>query len=424
MEKFQHRVFKIEYNDFVIVYIPTLYRLYRITKEAAEKVPSHIKADIKLPVSRWDNLPDYTFFGTNLILTNKCNLACAYCYGEYSPKKDKVMTEEVAYAAVDYIIKSVLETGWRKLVYLNFFGGEPTQSWDLIVDISEYLRKNAAKYNLRSRLTITTNGCMPLENAQWLARNVDGINISIDGFKSIQDAQRSQSFDRVFPIAQEIYRLFPSKLRFRSTVSASSVEYLPQIVDFFGKNFSGCPQMYEPLFTMGRGVKNGICAMPDADIFFRKYIDSISIAKRYGSKLKTSVLKLTTKSKDLFCGVAARNFMITPDSRATVCNRMVEEDINEAANLFTYGKYDHEKKSFIFDNERYQWLKRLTVLQIPECIDCFAGSICKGDCPANKAALSPKDFWIKKSFRCEAIKRFAKNILLYVLENGYNGLLA
>jgi len=40
----------------------------------------------------------------------------------------------------------------------------------------------------------------------------------------------------------------------------------------------------------------------------------------------------------------------------------------------------------------------------------------RGDCSANKSIIDPDNFWKTKSYRCEEIKKFVKDILLYVLE--------
>src|SRR3989338_6436054 len=100
---YKHRVFKIANGNNVIIFIPTLFKVYLVLSEQACKIPDYILGETPYPVSRWDDLSDYVFFGTNLILTNHCNLACSYCYADCSPKKDMTMTEEIAIAAIDYI---------------------------------------------------------------------------------------------------------------------------------------------------------------------------------------------------------------------------------------------------------------------------------------------------------------------------------
>jgi len=395
-----------------IIINPSLSRVYRVSPTVAEKITDFIESDKPYFAFQKDNLPDYTFFGTNLILTDHCNLACVYCYENASPKKKTFMSEQVIFATIDYIADCAQKFG-KRLIYANMFGGEPTQAWDILISAVRYLRQKAEIIGCRSRATINTNGCMSLKQAEWLARNMDGISISFDGPKEIQDIHRSNSFDQVFEIAKMLYNQIPTKVAFRSTISSYSVEYLPDIVYFFGKNFPNCKQLHEPLFAMGRG-RNNKYAMPSSKVFFTKFLEALPIAEKFGCKLKTSVLNLGKKSFE-FCGVAGRNFMITPDGRCTSCNRMTDNrDI--IASHFIYGRFDANRNAFVFDNNVYQQLKKIGVRNIPECSDCFAAVSCCSDCIANKAVMESKNFLTAKSYRCEEIRQFIKDVLRYILD--------
>ncbi|MDO8520849.1 MAG: SPASM domain-containing protein [bacterium] len=419
---YRHPAFCIPDGDSVIVFLPTLFRVLRVERKTADSISGFILDKKPLPISRWVGLPDYTFLGTNLILTNQCNLHCIYCSTDCGPAKDVVLGLEVAQAAIDYVVSCALRNN-RSLVYANFFGGEPTRAWNVLTDAAVYMRATARKNALRSRLTITTNGVFLPWQGAWLAENIDGIMISLDGFKEIHDFHRDGSFDRVFARAKEMYRVAPRKLRFRTTISSYSADVLPAIVEFIGENFPGCVQVYEPLFGIGRG-KSAPVQAPDDDLFFNKFIEALPIARRYNARLKTSVLGLGTRDSRNFCGVAGMNFMITPDGRVVSCNRMAEEGLNEACSSFFFGRYNSTKNVFIFDPEAYQRLKAFHVESIDTCRECFARTCCKGDCVANKAVIDPAAFWKARSYRCEATKRFLINILRYLLNEGRaNGLL-
>lgn len=410
---YTHRVFKIPNGSETIVFVPSLFAVYRVSNSKISQVPDYLKSEKAHPVSRWDNLSDYTFFGTNLILTNHCNLACVYCYGNYGPAGKRFMTEQTAFAAIDYVADCAQKMQ-RDSIYARMFGGEPTQAWNVLVASVHYLRQKAINIGCKSRTTITTNGYMPLDKATWLSENMDGINISFDGHKDIQDMHRSKSFDKVFSVAHKIYALAPKKLMFiRATISDYSVERLPEIVRFLGKNFPGVKQMYEPLFTIGRGKSSG-CIMPLPEMFFSKFIEALPIAEQLGCKLTTSVLNLMAKSSE-FCGVAARNFMITPDGRCVTCSRMTGNS-NSTECYFTYGHFDETSKKFVFNEEAYNQLKKISVGNIKECQNCFAVSSCRGDCAADKAVIDSDNFWHSASYRCDAIRKFVKDALLYVLD--------
>jgi len=412
MKEVKLRVFKIPTDNYLIINIPALNKVYKADFKVAKEIPKFITVQSLTDNKnkRNDNLSHCTF-----LVTNKCNLQCAYCYGDYGvPASTKVLSFRIAKAVIDYIVSH----SESESIGVHFFGGEPTLAWDLIVKLVDYTRNLASLNNKKVILGITTNGYCDANQSQWLA-NLDNILLSFDGPKIIQDAQRSQSFDKVFETARLIYSLAPHKLSFRSTISDKSVNYLPQIVEFFSKNFPGCIQHYEPLFEMGRGQDNSLLHSPDPDLFFEKFIEAFAIASQYNSKIQTSVLRLKPYSES-FCGAAGRNFVVTWNGEITSCVRM-SSGLNEAEPFFHYGYVDGEGR-VIIDNNKKKKLELLNSKNIQECQNCYAEFSCKGDCPANKAVIDPLNFWRNKSWRCKSIRKFIKRILELIVEKQYEGL--
>jgi uncharacterized protein len=411
----QHRTFKILVDNRYIIYIPSLKKIFEVDSSVYSSVPEFFESEQTLNTGTWDDMPDICFGATKLILTENCNLACSYCYESGCPKKDSTlnMTEDIAFAAIDHVANCIKDSSHSKF-FVSFFGGEPTQAFEILVSATEYSRKIASNIKKESVTGIVTNGAMEIDQAIWLSQNIDHITISVDGPKQIHDAQRSNSFDKVFSNSLEIFKRAPGKIAFRVTVTKSSVNQVTEIVTFFGKNFPGTTIILEPAFELGRGKKSKF-GMPDHDDFFEAFLDALTITKKYGLTLRTAILSLGAQGHQ-FCGVSGSNFMIAPDGQVTSCNRMIfGKDANSA---FSFGHYDSTIRKFIFDEDNYNWLKRLTVSSIPACQDCFAQTNCRGECPANKASIDPEDFWCKPSYRCAEIKRFIAKILLYVLDNG------
>lgn len=417
----RYRVFQLDSDDDpnVIIFIPRLYKLYYVDKNVAKKIPKFITAPNRKPM-QVDNLENqYLFNNAMLILTNRCNLACAYCYGECSPDCFKTMKEEIVYATIDYIIDCALKLNVKK-VKLGFFGGEPTVVWPLMMKAVDYFRLKTQEASLKGFMGITTNGVMNENKAVWIAKNMDSVTLSLDGMKFIHDIHRSNSFDISFNSGKIIHEISPTILNIRSTVSNLSVQYIPEIVEFFSKNFPGCKQKYEPLFPMGR-AQGEISSVgpPDPTVFFDKLIEAFSAAKKYKSPIGTSVLQFRNYSQS-FCGVNGRSFNVAYDGRIFSCHRMIEGD-KDITSKFCYGWFNEYSNELVFDNERYEDLKKLNFNNIPECCDCFAQYFCKGDCPATKAILYPDTFQYEKSYRCNEIKVFIKKVLKYILDNGYEG---
>jgi uncharacterized protein len=353
---------------------------------------------------------------------------CSYCYGRFGSKQAskkivKVIDEKTVKAAIDYAVKSALNTS-KKKVRLGLFGGEPTCAWSMLQKSCQYMRKRSKEMGCSSIIGITTNGVMNPNRAEWLAKNLDSIMVSLDGPKDIQNIQRCNSFNLVFATAKKIYEIAPEKLKLRATVTKSSVSRLPEIAIFFGENFPGCRQGYEPSFWADEDEE--LDTSRDSSfhsLFFDKLLEVIPIARKYNADIRTSAIMLKNTKSSMFCGAAGKNFLVTYDNRVVSCNRMVESDAKEALDFFHFGDFDSGSGKFNFNQVKYEKLKSLSFKNIPGCEDCFAKFSCKGDCPANKAIISHENFYQNRSYRCKEIRNFYKKLLSYILDNGAEGLL-
>jgi len=420
--KYQVFKFKSKKKDRAIVWIPLLQKLYTAPISNYDLIPPYIienQDDIKREFNiRDEKKENYQFNSATLFLTTKCNLQCVYCYEKSRPWTGENMKEEIAFAAIDYIV--YWATRKTKTSYLSFFGGEPTLAWPLLTESVEYYKKRNLESNCRYGIRITTNGNFSEKEANWLAENIEGITISLDGMKNIHDKQRNSSFDRVFYVSRLIYEIAPHKLSFRITITRDSVNFLPEICKFFGENFPRVILNFEPVEPCP-GERYQIFT-PSHNLFFKKFIESIPIAKLYELRIRTSVSMISVPHSR-FCGIGESNFMVLPDGRVTACNRMLGND--EVSSIFIYGYYDERLKRFKFDDKKYNFLKKLNVDSIPDCENCIAKYSCCGDCPATKAVLLEDKgmrFYKMRSPYCEAIKEFTKELLEYVVDNGYKGL--
>lgn len=90
--------------------------------------------------------------GVNVIyFTNKCNLACTYCYEDLANRPPQILSQEDIRNAVDAIIERE-DPNSQTLIVL--FGGEPTLEWENVCYLMEYAYSK--KTNIR--FNMTTNG--------------------------------------------------------------------------------------------------------------------------------------------------------------------------------------------------------------------------------------------------------------------------
>ena len=94
-----------------------------------------------------------------LHIAHDCNLACKYCFagkGEYNGDKS-LMSLEVGKKAIDFLIQN---SGNRRNLEVDFFGGEPLMNWDVVKELVNYGRSLEKEYNKKFRFTLTTNGVL------------------------------------------------------------------------------------------------------------------------------------------------------------------------------------------------------------------------------------------------------------------------
>lgn len=94
-----------------------------------------------------------------LHVAHDCNLKCKYCFaeeGEYHGKRS-LMSTEVGKKAIDFIIAN---SGNRRNLEVDFFGGEPLMNFEVVKEIVEYGREQEKLHGKNFRFTITTNGVL------------------------------------------------------------------------------------------------------------------------------------------------------------------------------------------------------------------------------------------------------------------------
>lgn len=123
-----------------------------------------------------------------LILTDKCNLGCKYCFVDSSfPYNYKTgsMTWETAHHAFEFfrhnVDRSYIPDIW-------FYGGEPFLESELLFNLANYISINEPSFSM----TVISNGTLITPEIAQQIKAYPNINItvSVDGAKEIHDANR------------------------------------------------------------------------------------------------------------------------------------------------------------------------------------------------------------------------------------------
>lgn len=127
-----------------------------------------------------------------LIVNNRCNLNCKYCFGNYANSK----VPDYTIGELKYLIDELSKLGTK---YLNIHGGE-TLLHDNIGEVVDYI-KSKGMY-----CCLITNGILLPKKIKEI-RNVDNITISLDGRRENNDKNRGEgNFDRTLEAIKCVIR--------------------------------------------------------------------------------------------------------------------------------------------------------------------------------------------------------------------------
>ncbi len=144
-----------------------------------------------------------------LHIAHDCNLACQYCFaeeGEYHGRR-ALMSYEVGKKALDFLIAN---SGTRRNLEVDFFGGEPLMNWQVVKDLVAYGREQEKQYDKHFRFTLTTNGVLLNDEVQeFVNQEMDNVVLSLDGRKEVNDRMRpfrngKGSYDLIVPKFQKL----------------------------------------------------------------------------------------------------------------------------------------------------------------------------------------------------------------------------
>ena len=144
-----------------------------------------------------------------LHIAHDCNLACRYCFaeeGEYHGRR-ALMSYEVGKKALDFLIAN---SGSRRNLEVDFFGGEPLMNWQVVKDLVAYGREQEKLHDKNFRFTVTTNGVLLNDEIQeFVNKEMDNVVLSLDGRKEINDKMRpfrngKGSYDLIVPKFQKL----------------------------------------------------------------------------------------------------------------------------------------------------------------------------------------------------------------------------
>jgi len=186
-------------------------------------------------------------------ICHDCNLRCRYCFadeGAYHSARE-FMSEETAKKAIDFLIEN---SGNRKVLEVDFFGGEPLMCLDTIKNVVYYAKEKAAARGKKFLFTTTTNALLLNEEAiEFFNAEMENVVLSLDGRKQVHDAIRKTvngkgSYDFVINNIKNFVKSRGDKHYYvRGTFTAKNLDFSKDVLFLADNGFDSISM--EPVVT-------------------------------------------------------------------------------------------------------------------------------------------------------------------------------
>ncbi|EIC31399.1 radical SAM/SPASM domain-containing protein [Methylomicrobium album] len=322
--------------------------------------------------------------GFYLFVSQECNLACTYCYGDGGEyRKGKMMMDQRT--ADNFIDKFITDRNPGYLI--NFFGGEPLLNLPLMQRIIDRCKAKTEPYGIRMVFNMTTNGTVWNEKiANFVAANLDTVTVSLDGPKDINDSQRPGlgSFSPYDKTVRTIDELRQSEVRYtvRTIMTKNSFGRLKEIYRhnsaLAGKGGVGLSSV-----DVADGHALGL-----TDAEHRALVDEIAEinSDNLHSLADSDHPQFNEYTGDLCQLLLGRQFRPRPcNASQTVLAIAADGDIYPCHRFVGYqafcvGNVNDDQPLNDRHTELRQSFKAMPVDKNPQCSHCWAQHLCGGSC--------------------------------------------
>ena len=345
-----------------------------------------------------------------LHVAHGCNMDCEYCFagkGDYSGKSG-IMSAETGKRALDYLVEN---SGSRRHLEVDFFGGEPLINWDVCKEIVAYGRELEKKYDKVFNFTLTTNGVLIDDDViDFTNREMGNVVLSLDGRRETHDRMRHSksgggTYDKIIgnfkalvdsrtgalgeaaenageagkSLSPEDRKRRSSEYYMRGTYTAYNKDFASDVIAMADLGFR--ETSIEPVVA----DPSAPYALSEADlpVLYKEYeklaLEMLAREERgEGFSFYHYSVDLTggpcIYKRVAGCGVATEYLAVTPAGDLYPCHQFVGDDEMIAGNIYEGITRPETVSVFQKGNNIYTRDK---------CRDCWARLYCAGGCAAN-----------------------------------------
>lgn len=333
----------------------------------------------ELPGENYD-----TFCTLHLLLNEKCNFHCKYCYSAEGRSSVELPMEQI-HVMLDYFLSSE-RSAVKERTVMFMGGGEPVLSWAKLEKSTLLAEEIALRNGVNLHLSLTTN-CSVLTDdmLDFLKVHNFTVQISFEVLPDVQNEQRGMND----VVASNLNKLVDAGISnyVRSTITAANVDRIPEMVEYCQTHFPGvkklsCQHVVDPGYFTSIEIVNDFF-----DRYFKSFMAATELALRTGLQLRSSSSHLINYSKrEKFC---YNLVCLTPHGTLTTCPDVSSpQETDYVRSVFA----KIEDGRIIFDDATFSRLTEGSIHTIGKCRNCWARWNCGSGCPSSRRVYSPEIF--------------------------------
>ena len=319
-----------------------------------------------------------------LHVAHTCNLNCSYCFasqGKYHGER-AIMSFDVGKRALDFLVEN---SGDRRNLEVDFFGGEPLMNWQVVKDLVAYARSIEKDAGKNFRFTLTTNGVLlDDEVTEFCNREMHNVVLSLDGRKEVNDRFRvdvagNGSYDRIVPNFQRFVAKRGDKSYYmRGTYTHYNTDFTNDLFHMADLGFTELSM--EPVVC----APGDPCALTEEDfpVLCEQYeILAKDMLRRWreGKPITFYHYMVDLKHGPCIykrvsgCGSGTEYMAVTPWGELFPCHQFVGDPKYSLGNIWDGVTNTAVQGEF----------RACNAYSRPDCKDCWARLYCSGGCAAN-----------------------------------------
>lgn len=340
-----------------------------------------------------------------LHIAHDCNLRCKYCFageGDYHGEK-ALMPVEIARKAIDFVIEN---SGNRRNIEIDFFGGEPLLNLKTIKETVAYAKEREKDANKRFRFTVTTNGLLlDDETMEYLNETMDNIVLSLDGRREINDSMRVRRdgtgcYDAIVPKFRKMASIRKDKDYYiRGTYTRNNLDFSEDVLHMADLGFDQLS--LEPVVLPdGSGLEIGREHLERLFAEYERLARKLAELRKQGRKINFFHFMLDLEGGPCVakrlrgCGSGTEYLAVTPKGDLYPCHQFAGFEEFRLGSVFT----GIEKREIV------DTFRGINVYTKKSCRNCWAKFYCSGGCAANAWSFK-KDLHDVYDIGCELEKK-------------------